>query len=77
MAEKEGMLRYNDETKKMIIEAYHKGASITGLNQQYGINRYAIQSWCEPRKKVELNRRRLRYQRHARSHRNRLSNDCK
>lgn len=54
MSGKKGMPRYSEETKEMVVEGYRKGASIAGLSRQYGISRYAIQSWCGLRKEVEL-----------------------
>jgi transposase len=54
MSGKKGMPRYSDETKGKIIDAYNKGASVNGLSQEYGVSRYAIQSWCGLRKEVTL-----------------------
>lgn len=54
MSGKKGMQWYSEETKKMVVEGYAKGTSIAGLSRQYGISRYAIQSWCGLRKEVEL-----------------------
>lgn len=54
MSGKKGMPRYSEETKEMIISAHQKGESVIGLSRQYGISRYAIQSWCGLRKEVEL-----------------------
>jgi transposase len=54
MSGKKGMLRYTDETKEMVVEAYRKGTAVRGLSKQHGISRYAIQSWCGLRKEVEL-----------------------
>jgi transposase len=54
MSGKKGMQRYSEELKIKIIEAYQSGESVKGLSRQYGISRYAIQSWCGLRKEVEL-----------------------
>lgn len=54
MSGKKGMPRYNKETKELVVKAYQEGSSIRELNRQYGISRYAIQSWCGLRKEVEL-----------------------
>lgn len=48
------MRRYNQSLKDEIITAYQSGKSIKGLSREYGISRYAIQSWCGLRKEVEL-----------------------
>lgn len=48
------MRRYNQSMKDEIIAAYQSGESIKGLSREYGISRYAIQSWCGLRKEVEL-----------------------
>lgn len=54
MSGKKGMPRYSEETKEMIREAWKNGSSVKGLSRQYGISRYAIQSWCGLRKEVEI-----------------------
>lgn len=54
MSGKKGMPRYGKDIKEMIMDAYHKGASIKGLSREYGISRYAIQSWCGLRREVEI-----------------------
>lgn len=54
MSGKKGMPRYSKETKELVVKAYQKGISIRELTRQYGISRYAIQSWCGLRKEVEL-----------------------
>jgi transposase-like protein len=54
MSGKKGIPRYTEETKKKIVEAYSKGTTVRELSRQYGISRYAIQSWCGLRKEVEL-----------------------
>lgn len=54
MSGKKGMPKYTDETKGMIIEAYRRGTAVRELSRQYGISRYAIQSWCGLRKEVEI-----------------------
>lgn len=54
MSGKKGMLRYEQEMKDMVIQAHRSGISVRELSRQYGISRYAIQSWCGLRKEVEL-----------------------
>ncbi len=54
MSGKKGMPRYSEETKEAVAKAYQKGTGVRELSRQYGISRYAIQSWCGLRKEVEL-----------------------
>ena len=56
MSGKKGMVRYSEETKAHVQTAWQNGASVKSLSRQYGISRYAIQSWCGLRKEVELRR---------------------
>ena len=46
MSEKKGMPHYSEEVKEQARQAYQEGISITEVSRQYGISRYAIQSWC-------------------------------
>ncbi len=54
MSGKKGISHYGQEIKEKVVQAYHSGKSVNGLSKQYGISRYAIQSWCGLRKEVEL-----------------------
>lgn len=54
MSGKKGKLQYLEEQKQQIKQEHKEGASIRELSRQYGISRYAIQSWCGLRKEVEL-----------------------
>lgn len=54
MSGKKGMSQYGQEIKTMVIQAHSSGISVRQLSKQYGISRYAIQSWCGLRKEVEL-----------------------
>lgn len=54
MSGKKGMLQYDQEIKEMVVQAYRSGIGVRELSRQYGISRYAIQSWCGLRKEVEL-----------------------
>jgi len=54
MSGKKGMSRYGQEMKEIVVQGYRRGISIRELSRQYGISRYAIQSWCGLRKEVEL-----------------------
>jgi transposase len=54
MSGKKGISRYGQEMKDRVVQAHSSGTSIRELSRQYGISRYAIQSWCGLRKEVEL-----------------------
>lgn len=54
MSGKKGMPQYGREMKELVAQAYRSGISVRELSRQYGISRYAIQSWCGLRKEVEL-----------------------
>jgi len=54
MSGRKGTPRYSEETKTSIRLAWQSGESVKSLSRQYGISRYAIQSWCGLRKEVEL-----------------------
>lgn len=51
MLGKKGMKNYPEEIKKEIKRQHKEGKLITGLSKEYGISRYAIQSWCGLRQK--------------------------
>lgn len=54
MSGKKEMTRYGQEIKERVVQARRNGISVWQLSTQYGISRYAIQSWCGLRKEVEL-----------------------
>lgn len=54
MSGKKGMPRYGQEIKDKIIHEHSSGISVWQLSREYGISRYAIQSWCGLRKEVEI-----------------------
>jgi transposase len=54
MSGRKGVGHYSEELKEQIIQENKSGASVKGLSKQYGISRYAIQSWCGLRPEVEL-----------------------
>lgn len=54
MSGKKGMTRYGQEMKGRVVQEHSSGISLCQLSRQYGISRYAIQSWCGLRKEVEL-----------------------
>ena len=46
MVKKKGVKRYSQEIKTDIVQQHKKGKSTKALSREYGISRYAIQSWC-------------------------------
>ena len=54
MSRKKGVAHYSAELKEQVRKAYEENPCIKELSRQYGISRYAIQSWCGLRKEVEL-----------------------
>ena len=45
MTKKKGVKRYSQEIKTDIVQQLKKGKSVKALSREYGISRYAIQSW--------------------------------
>ncbi|MEA4816776.1 MAG: hypothetical protein VB120_07995 [Lachnospiraceae bacterium] len=54
MSGRKGMGHYSKEMREQIIRENKNGMSVKALSKQYGISRYAIQSWCGLRPEVEL-----------------------
>jgi len=46
MAGKKGMKPYPPAIKAEVVERHREGESVNALSKEYGISRYAIQSWC-------------------------------
>ena len=46
MAGKRGMKRYPEGIKSEIRKKHEKGHSVNSLSKEYGISRWAIQTWC-------------------------------
>ena len=53
MSGRKGTMHYSQELKEKIIQEKESGVSVVVLSKQYGISRYAIQSWCGLRPEVE------------------------
>ena len=49
MSGKKGMKRYPQGIKEKVINEYNQGKTQRQLSQEYGISRYAIQSWIGAR----------------------------
>ncbi len=54
MAGKKGMQHYSEEQKEQIRREMGAGKSQREISREYGISRYALQSWCGLRKEVEM-----------------------
>lgn len=54
MAGKKGMKKYPTVIRNEIVEKNRQGQSVKSLSEEYGISRYAIQSWCGLRPEVNL-----------------------
>ena len=46
MTKKKRVKRYSPEIKTDIVQQHKKGKSVKAMSREYGISRYAIQSWC-------------------------------
>ena len=46
MSGKKGMKQYPANVRAKIRDEYEAGKSARGLSQEYGISRWAIQTWC-------------------------------
>ena len=47
MSGKKGMKKYPIEIRKEVVSRIHAGDSQCALSREYGISRYAIQSWLK------------------------------
>lgn len=46
MAGKKGMKKYPESIRNEIRQKQENGQSVKSLNKEYGISRWAIQTWC-------------------------------
>ena len=46
MAGKKGMQKYPSSIREEVTKKQREGQSVKSLSKEYGISRYAIQSWC-------------------------------
>lgn len=46
MPGKKGMKQYGESMKAKIREEHQAGRAVRELSREYGISRYAIQTWC-------------------------------
>ena len=54
MAGKKGMKRYPESVRNEVRKRYEEGETVRSLSKEYGISRYAIQSWCGLRPETEI-----------------------
>jgi len=54
MSMKKGILHYTTEFKVAIVKEHSGGKSVRSLSKEYGVSRYAIQSWCGLRAEVTI-----------------------
>lgn len=47
MSGKKGMKKYPSEIRKAVVLRIHEGETQRALSKEYGISRYAIQSWLK------------------------------
>lgn len=47
MSGKKGMKRYPAEIRETVVALIHEGETQRALSKEYGISRYAIQSWLK------------------------------
>lgn len=47
MSGRKGMKKYPQEVREIIVSKIHAGESQIALSREYGISRYAIQSWLK------------------------------
>ena len=46
MSGKKGMKKYPENIRNEVIKEFNKGQSVWSLHKEYGISRWAIQTWC-------------------------------
>jgi transposase len=39
--------KYNDDFKKMVVELYHTGSSVSTLSSEYGVSEVTIYKWIK------------------------------
>lgn len=54
MSGRKGMRHYSEELKEQIRQEISGGKSQNEVSREYGISRYAVQSWCGLRPETKL-----------------------
>lgn len=60
MSGKKGMKRYSSEIREIVVERIQEGETQRALSKEYGISRYAIQSWLKEPAMVTIPKQRGR-----------------
>ena len=46
--------RYEKDFKKMIVELYHSGSSVSDLEREYGVTKVTIYKWIKDYSEIEI-----------------------
>ena len=46
--------RYDENFKKMIVELYHSGSSVSDLEREYGVTKVTIYKWIKDYSEIEI-----------------------
>ena len=46
--------RYDENFKKMIVELYHSGSSVSDLEREYGVIKVTIYKWIKDYSEIEI-----------------------
>ena len=46
--------RYDEDFKKMIVELYHSGSSVSDLEREYGVTNVTIYKWIKDYSEIEI-----------------------
>jgi len=46
--------RYDEDFKKMIVELYHSGSSVSDLEREYGVSNVSIYKWIKDYSEIEI-----------------------
>ncbi len=46
--------RYDENFKKMIVELYHSGSSVSDLEREYGVTKVTIYKWIKEYSEIEI-----------------------
>jgi len=45
---------YDEDFKKMIVELYHSGSSVSDLEREYGVSNVSIYKWTKDYSEIEI-----------------------
>ena len=46
--------RYDEDFKKMIVELYHSGSSVSDLEREYGVSHVSIYNWIKDYSEIKI-----------------------